>query len=144
MKIAIAAVLTAAALALAACSATPKPTPTVSVTTTATVTATATSTVTEQPTKIVATHNVTATVTFTPAPAVAFSDGVFQIPTDVKPGTYKTAGQSGGCYYARLSGLDTVDDIISNDNSDGPMIVTISASDKAFDASGGCDWTKVG
>jgi hypothetical protein len=129
---------------LAGCSAAAKTLPAVTTTNTVTAMATVTATVTARPVQVVATKNVTHTVTFTPAPVVAFSDGIFQIPQDVKPGTYKTSGSGDSCYYARLSGLDPVQDIITNSNSDGPMVVTISPSDKAFDTSGGCDWVRVG
>jgi hypothetical protein len=46
------------------------------------------------------------------------------------PGTYRTAGSS-GCYWARLGSLDT-SDIIENNNSNGPQVVGIQPTNKAF------------
>jgi hypothetical protein len=59
--------------------------------------------------------------------------GTFVVGEDIKPGTYRAAAQS-GCYWARLSSLDT-GDIIDNSNADGPVVVEITPSDKAFEAS---------
>jgi hypothetical protein len=60
--------------------------------------------------------------------------GTYMVGTDIQPGTYR-ADASGGCYYARLSGLGgEIDDIISNDNADGPVIVVIKPTDAAFTA----------
>ncbi|HLX58377.1 MAG TPA: hypothetical protein VKR83_15270 [Ktedonobacteraceae bacterium] len=72
----------------------------------------------------------------------SFSDGMYIIGTDIGPGTYKSSGQQ-GCYYARLSGFGgTVDDIISNANTDTAAIVTISASDKGFQSDSCGTWTR--
>src|SRR6266487_1920953 len=78
-----------------------------------------------------------------PAPSFAhFGDGTFVVGKDIKPGTYKSGGQQ-GCYYARLSGFGgTVDDIISNANTDTAAIVTISASDKGFQSDSCGTWTR--
>ena len=71
-----------------------------------------------------------------------FDDGMYVVGTDIEPGTYKNSGQS-GCYYARLQGFGgTTDDVIANDNSDTPVVVTISASDKGFQSSNCGTWTK--
>ena len=58
------------------------------------------------------------------------SDGTYQVGVDIAPGNYRTAGSS-GCYWARPSGLDT-SDIIDNNNSNGPQVVSIQPTDKAF------------
>ncbi len=72
-----------------------------------------------------------------------FGDGMYIVGTDIQPGTYKNSGQA-NCYYARLSGFGgTTDEIIANDNTDSSTIVTISASDKGFEASSCGTWTKV-
>jgi multidrug efflux pump subunit AcrA (membrane-fusion protein) len=68
--------------------------------------------------------------------------GTFLIGADVAPGTYRAAAQS-GCYWARLSTLNTAD-IIDNNNADGPVVVEIKASDKAFEAQGCADFHKIG
>ncbi len=73
----------------------------------------------------------------------SFGDGMYIIGTDIQPGTYKSSGQS-GCYYARLRGLGgTTDDIIANENTDAPAIVTIAATDKGFESRNCGTWTKV-
>jgi hypothetical protein len=84
----------------------------------------------------------------TPAPVARApipGSGTFLVGTDVAPGTYRSAGPAEGwlfCYHARLSGLSgELDDIISNDNSEGPTLVTISSTDAAFETNGCQDWT---
>ena len=87
------------------------------------------------------------TVTVTPPAAASISgDGTYVVGTEVAPGTYHTAGAAdGNCYWERLSGLSgTFDDIIANDNTDGPTTVTISATDKAFKTEGCESWSKIG
>lgn len=79
-----------------------------------------------------------------PAPAVAMGgDGIYQVGVDVQPGVYKsTAADSGNCYWSRLSGPDTGNDILDNGNSSGQVLVTIAKSDKFFESSGCNAWTK--
>ena len=77
------------------------------------------------------------------ASKTSFEDGMYIVGADIKPGTYKSKGQS-GCYYARLSGFGgTIDDIIANNNTDTPAIVTVSASDKGFQSKNCGTWTKM-
>lgn len=87
-----------------------------------------------------ATHGPTATAT----PAYAhFGDGTFQVGKDIQPGTYRTRVGSSGCYYARLKGFGgTVDEIIANNNTDAPAVVTIAATDKGFQSQGCGTWTQ--
>jgi hypothetical protein len=62
---------------------------------------------------------------------------------DIQPGTYRTRTGSPGCYYARLRGFSgSVDDILANDNTDSPAVVTIKASDKGFESQNCGTWTK--
>lgn len=81
--------------------------------------------------------------TATPKPSFAtFGDGTYQVGKDIKPGTYRTREGSSGCYYARLKGFSgSLDDIIANNNTDSPAIVTISASDKGFESQNCDTWT---
>ena len=66
-------------------------------------------------------------------------DGVSLVGVDITPGTYRATGDR--CYWARLSGTSgEFSDIIANSN--GPGVVTIAATDKAFE-SRRCQWTKV-
>jgi hypothetical protein len=82
--------------------------------------------------------------TVKPTPSfVTFSgDGTYIVGKDIKPGTYRTRTASAGCYWARLSGFGgSLKEIIANQNTDAPEVVTIDAGDKGF-TSQGCDtWT---
>lgn len=80
----------------------------------------------------------------TPTPTFAtFSDGTYQVGTDIQPGTYRTQTGSPGCYYARLKGFGgTNDDILANNLTDYPAIVTILPSDKGFESQNCGTWTK--
>lgn len=72
-----------------------------------------------------------------------FGDGTFVVGKDIHPGTYRTRVASPGCYYARLKGFGgSVDDIIANENTDFPAIVTIAATDKGFQSENCGTWTE--
>jgi hypothetical protein len=150
--IAVAAACLAAVIALSACGSTKiKDVAGPTVVKTATVTATATQTlpakvvhVTTTPVvkkvDVIATH--TATVTYTPAPKHAFGDGQYLINKEILPGMYHTNPNGGQCYYELLFGLGGgLDDIITNDNIDGPTTIQIDPSVVAIETNGGCDWT---
>src|SRR5947207_5350966 len=70
-----------------------------------------------------------------------FGDGMFQVGKDIQPGTYRTRVGSPGCYYARLRGFNTTE-IISNDNTDAPAIITIVPTDIAFESRNCGTWAK--
>ncbi|MCX2934054.1 hypothetical protein ORI20_27685 [Mycobacterium sp. CVI_P3] len=62
------------------------------------------------------------------------SDGTYVVGVDIAPGIYRSAGsnQPGyDCYWKRLASFDS-SDIIDNEGSEGPQVVEIMASDKAF------------
>jgi hypothetical protein len=70
-------------------------------------------------------------------------DGTWVIGKDIKRGTYQTAGGD-RCYWARLSGLSgELSDVITNNISNGPQMVTLGAGDVAFEASRCGTWTLV-
>ena len=70
-------------------------------------------------------------------------EGIYEVGVDVRPGTYLSPpADSGNCYWARLSGPDTSEEIIDNGNSAGQVLVTIKKSDKFFMASGCNDWVR--
>jgi hypothetical protein len=70
-------------------------------------------------------------------------DGTFEVGKDIQPGTYRTRVASSGCYYARLSGFGgTTDDIIANNITDAPAIITIAATDKGFQSTRCGTWTQ--
>lgn len=67
--------------------------------------------------------------------------GTFIVGEDIQPGTYRTEGGTGLCYWARLSGLSgEFHDIITNGLPEGPGYVTIAASDVAFETSSCGQW----
>jgi hypothetical protein len=68
--------------------------------------------------------------------------GTFVVGTDITPGTYRADAQP-GCYWARLNSLDT-SDIADNDNADGPVVVEILPSDKAFETNDCADFHRAG
>lgn len=80
----------------------------------------------------------------TPTPTVPhFSDGTYQVGKDIKPGTYRTRTGSSGCYYARLSGFGgSTDEIIANNLTDAPAVVTIAPTDKGFTTERCGTWTQ--
>ncbi len=72
-----------------------------------------------------------------------FEDGNFVVGTDIQTGTYRTREASSGCYYSRLSGFGaSFDDIIANDNTDAPAVITIAETDKGFKSSRCGTWTQ--
>jgi hypothetical protein len=72
---------------------------------------------------------------------VAFSDGIYIVGTDITPGTYRSIGQT-GCYFARLRGFSgAMDDVLANENSDGPAAVTIEKTDEGFMSHRCGSWT---
>ncbi|MEU9173300.1 hypothetical protein AB0D34_36975 [Streptomyces sp. NPDC048420] len=76
----------------------------------------------------------------------AFSgDGDFQVGSDVKPGTYRTTGNSDGmCYWERAKDASgEMDSLLANDNVTGTGYVTVKATDKLFKSSDCNDWETV-
>ena len=98
---------------------------------------------------------ITAPAPAAPAPAVPSTDaeqagiydeGTYVVGRDIAPGDYWTGGPTAGGYagWYRLSGLGgTVDEIIAVDSGDGPMQITILASDKAVKFTGSGQWVQV-
>ncbi|WDZ88872.1 hypothetical protein [Nocardiopsis sp. HUAS JQ3] len=74
-------------------------------------------------------------------------NGIHRVGEDIEPGTYTTDGPNPDgilpmCYYARLSGLSgELDDIIANNNIEGPGSVVVQEGDVALELSGDCEWT---
>lgn len=69
-------------------------------------------------------------------------EGTYLVGHDIQPGTYQ-APASSNCYWARLASGDT-SDIINNDIANGPVVVTIVASDFAFLATRCGEFHKIG
>ena len=72
-----------------------------------------------------------------------FGNGTFTVGTEIEPGTYRTRTGNSGCYYSRLSGFSgELGEIISNENTDAPAVVTIAPTDKGFKSSRCGTWTQ--
>lgn len=78
-------------------------------------------------------------------PKTIFAEGLYQVGVDIAPGIYRSAGANGsnpaGCYWARLKSLNTSDYIDSN-ISNGPQVVQIDPTDKAFKTTACQPWQK--
>ncbi|MER6674919.1 hypothetical protein [Streptomyces sp. NPDC000983] len=77
---------------------------------------------------------------------VAFEgDGDFEVGSDVKPGTYRTTGNTDGmCYWERAKDSSgELDSLLANDNVTGTGYVTVKATDKLFSSSDCNDWEAV-
>jgi hypothetical protein len=77
---------------------------------------------------------------------VAFEgNGEFQVGSDIKPGTYRTTGNSDGmCYWERTKDASgEMDSLLANDNVTGTGYVMIKATDKLFKSSDCNDWEAV-
>ncbi|MFI1357230.1 hypothetical protein ACH4TV_27140 [Streptomyces sp. NPDC020898] len=72
-------------------------------------------------------------------------DGDFQVGGDIKPGTYRTSGNTDGmCYWERAKDASgEIDSLLANDNVSGTSYVTLLATDKLFKSSGCKDWEAV-
>jgi hypothetical protein len=72
-----------------------------------------------------------------------FSNGTYQVGTDVQPGTYRTREGSPNCYYERLKNFTGgMNSILANGNTNAPAIVTIRPTDAGFNSQGCGTWTK--
>jgi hypothetical protein len=78
---------------------------------------------------------------------ISFSgDGDYEVGKDVRPGTYKTSGntEDDNCYWERAKDAkDSSDSTLANDNVEGTSYVTIKATDKIFKTQGCHDWVQV-
>ncbi|WP_445280375.1 hypothetical protein [Streptomyces sp. DSM 118148] len=72
-------------------------------------------------------------------------DGEFRVGSDIKPGTYRTTGNTDGmCYWERAEDASgEMDSILANDNVSGTSYVTVKAGDKLFKSNGCADWEAV-
>jgi trypsin len=74
------------------------------------------------------------------------SDGSLVVGDEIAAGTWHNSGLTDYCYWERLRGFGgTLSDIIDNDFTNSPSVVTISTSDSGFYAAPDCGtWTKIG
>lgn len=72
-------------------------------------------------------------------------DGDFRVGSDVKPGTYRTTGNTDGmCYWERAKDAKgEMESILANDNVSGTSYVAVKATDKLFKSNGCKDWEAV-
>ncbi|WP_030739859.1 hypothetical protein [Streptomyces sp. NRRL S-31] len=72
-------------------------------------------------------------------------DGEYQVGSDVRPGTYRTTGNTDGmCYWERAKDASgEMDSLLANDNVSGTSYVTVKATDKLFKSTGCEDWEAV-
>ncbi|WEO96985.1 hypothetical protein A6P39_024790 [Streptomyces sp. FXJ1.172] len=77
--------------------------------------------------------------------AALAGDGEYQVGSDVKPGTYRTSGNTDDmCYWERAKDAKgETDSLLANDNVSGTSYVTVKATDKIFKSSGCKDWEAV-
>ena len=81
-------------------------------------------------------------------PLTSFTNGTYEVGTDIAVGKYKTPGPGStdimdSCYTEVGDGSGSLTGISQNDNLTGPGVVTLKKG-KVFKAAGGCTWTKVG
>ena len=77
-----------------------------------------------------------------PAPATGIDkDGIYQVGTDIAPGTYRSDGplEGGACYWKRVAG----DKVVDNAMSKKPQVVQIEATDTSFKTSDCQPWQKI-
>ena len=103
-------------------------TTTVKATTTAAPATTVKATTTAAPATTVKAATTVAPVTTLPG----FGSGTLRVNDQISPGRY-SATAAAGCYWARLSGTSgQLEDVLSNDNATGHVIVDILPTDAAF------------
>ncbi|MGY1604633.1 hypothetical protein [Geodermatophilus sp. SYSU D00815] len=72
-------------------------------------------------------------------------DGLYLVPDEVAPGTYRARNPGEHCYWERLSGLSgTFEDLIVNGLGPADATVAIPASDAAFSTEGCGTWQRIG
>jgi hypothetical protein len=79
------------------------------------------------------------------APTASFSGGTWLVNGEIAAGTWTNSDSSNGCYWERLSGFSgELADIIENEFTFNPTVVTISSSDTGFSTIDCGTWTYLG
>jgi hypothetical protein len=100
--------------------------------------------------KSASSSSTTAAPTTTAAPSTTtasshfktFGNGTYTVGQTVQAGTYRAPGPGDNCYWERLSGFGGASsDIIANNTTGDPSVVTIAATDKGFRTEGCGTWT---
>ncbi|MEU1402085.1 hypothetical protein ABZ471_06895 [Streptomyces sp. NPDC005728] len=71
-------------------------------------------------------------------------DGDYQVGSDIKPGTYRTTGNTDGmCHWERTADAGQgPDSVIAHNNVTGTALVTIRSTDAYFRTTGCSDWKR--
>jgi len=91
------------------------------------------------------TTTVAPTTTRPPKPKGFAGSGTLLVNQEIPPGRYRGNLDGGSCYWSRLSGLGQsgIDDIIANDNINGPTVIEIAPSDVALKSTRCGEWLPV-
>jgi hypothetical protein len=82
------------------------------------------------------------TTTAPSAEFVTFGDGTYTVGSTVKAGTYRAPEPTSACYWERLAAFSgDPNDILANDNTSNPTVVTILPTDTGFTTQGCGTWT---
>jgi hypothetical protein len=77
--------------------------------------------------------------------AAELNDGIYLVGDEIKPGTWRSEGSDGACYWARLSGFTgEFDDVITNSFGGIGDVVQIQPEDAGFESSNCVPWVRVG
>jgi len=77
-----------------------------------------------------------------PSGARTFVDGSQIVGKDIQPGLYRTRTGTPNCIWTRRSGITgEASEVVASERPQGPAIVMIKSSDKAFESSGCGMWT---
>lgn len=78
-----------------------------------------------------------------PGSVPVFGAGALVVGEDVRPGTYRSDGPAGDCYWERVAGTSgEFEEIVANGNL-APEIVTVDDADTGFSSQGCGDWYDV-
>lgn len=72
-----------------------------------------------------------------------FGNGTWLVGSEVQPGLFRNSSSSGGCYWARLSGLGgTIGEILANNFTNAINTVQIKPGDLAFESDDCGTWSQ--
>ncbi|MGO1950250.1 MAG: hypothetical protein ACTH1D_11500 [Mycobacteriaceae bacterium] len=76
--------------------------------------------------------------------STSFGGGTLLVGSDIQPGTYRNGDSSNYCYWERLSGTSgDFEELIANEFTEDPAIVTIAPTDVAFSSTDCGTWEMV-
>jgi hypothetical protein len=78
-------------------------------------------------------------------PSADLADGIYMVGEEVSPGTWRSEGSDGSCYWARLSGFSgDLEEVITNSFGGVGDVVQIPDQDVGFESSNCAPWVRVG